>query len=770
MIKSKNSKWLILCVLLGIAFCSAGLQFLSFSADYKTFFDKDNKELIKMEELQETYSKPDNVFVMISSPQDDVFNIESITLIHELTQAFWQVPHSSRVDSITNYSHSVAQQNDILIEEFVYEKEEITTKLVNYMKSKVLIEHDLLSKLITDTGKHTAINITLTLPSKDMKKETIEVKQSVDNILDQFKTKYPKHEFNVSGLVIMNGTFMEVAKKDIITLIPLMMLFVLIVAGIILGSVKAAIIILGVVILCFTGALGVAGWVGIQLSSPSVSAPIIMFTIIVASSIHIITYVKNRRVQGINSKQAVLDSYNKNLNPVVLSHLTTIIGFLAMNNGSSPPFRDLGNIVVIGVILSLVISLTLLPFVLSKVNISNKPSLLNKTRLLSQILAEFVIRYRKAVLWFIVPVSILIFSLSFNNQLDDNLIQYFDRSVEFRQHADKVDKHFSGISNIDYSLETGEINSIFEPSYLAFVEKFEGWLNNQSEVVAVDSALHRIKNLNRLVHQNDDKFYVISEDKTHNAQNFLLYEMSLPFGRDTSNIIRMDKSGLKVTVRLKNQSSQEILDFESKVNTWLAENEHNDIQVQYSSPSIIFSNIGQTNIKNMLQGAFMALLIISLGMMFIFRSFLVGLSSLIPNILPIAAAYGTWYLIDGRISMGLASVAAMTIGIVVDDTVHFYFQYLRGLKKGLSPENAIRETFDSTISAIIISSLLLIAGFMLLTFSSFQKNADIGLLTSITIWLALIFDIFMLPALALTFHKKVKHTKVKEVTCKASAT
>ncbi|MFT7681746.1 MAG: putative RND superfamily exporter protein [Moritella dasanensis] len=755
-VESPKSKWLIFGVFLSIIFCGVGLKYLTLASDYKVFFDKNDKGLLQLERLQQTYTKTDNVFVMIKPPEEDVFTINTIKLLHNLSQDFWQVPHSSRVDSITNYPHSFAKGDDILIEEFVYEKEEITPERIEFMAQEIPAEKDLVGKLITEKGDYTALNITILLPGKDNKKETLDVNQAVEEIVARYQLKYPDYEFYSSGITVMNGAFMKAAKKDFATLIPLMMVFVLIAAGFILGSIKAAVIMLGIVLLSFVGALGTAGWLGIQLSAPSISAPIIMFTVIVASSIHIITYIKSKRVEGASAKQAVLYSYQRNVKPIILSHITTIIGFLAMNTSSSPPFRDLGNIVVFGVLISLIFILTLLPFILSKINLSTKPSPVINISRFSKGIAEFVITNRRIIVFIMLPTALGISSLSINNQLNDNLVKYFDESVEFRQHAEKIDEYFSGIYNVDYSLETGTENVIFQHEYLSFIERFEDWLTQQPEVVSVDSPLHRIKDLNRLMHYDDDAFYRINKNEQTNAQNFLLYELSLPFGRDTSNYISIDKSSLKVTARMRNQSSQGILDFESKANQWLAFNKLSNINVEYSSPTVIFAHVGAINIVNLLQGAFVALVIISFAMVFIFRSAVIGMISLIPNILPIAAAFGSWSLLNGQISMGLAGVAAMAIGIVVDDTVHFLFQYLNGLKQGLSPEDAVRQTFDKTMTAIIISSVLLVVGFMLLATSSFEKNADIGMLTSVTILLAVIFDLLLLPALAMTFIKKVK--------------
>ena len=157
----------------------------------------------------------------------------------------------------------------------------------------------------------------------------------------------------------------------------------------------------------------------------------------------------------------------------------------------------------------------------------------------------------------------------------------------------------------------------------------------------------------------------------------------------------------------------------------------------------------------MLKGALMAFIVISLALALVLRSVYIGFLTLIPNLIPVGAAFGFWYCIQGQISMGLAGVSAMAIGIIVDDTVHFLYQYINGLKRGLTPEQSVKTTFDNTMSAIVISSILLVIGFMLLSSSSFEKNAHMGMLTSGTILLALMFDLIVLPAIAMRFIRKV---------------
>lgn len=755
---SRSSLYLISFVLATVLISAVGLKNLELSSDYKIFFDKNDKDLLRLEQMQQVYTKTENVFVMVEPPADTVFDKTTLTLIHDMTQKFWKVPFTSRVDSITNYLHSYAEGDDILIEDFIYEPEEIDADRIKFMEKEVLIEKDLLGKLVTVEGQFTAINLTTLLPGKDNKAEVLAVNASVEAIIAKFKQQYPDYRFYTSGITTMNAAFLKAAQRDFVTLVPLMMVFVLVVAGLVLGSASSALTMLAIVLMSFAAALGLAGWFGIKLSAPSISAPIIMFTVIVASSVHIMAYVKRKVCEGYSAQKAVMESYQRNASPIILSHITTIIGFLSMNSSDSPPFRDLGNIVVFGVIFSLILVMTLLPWILARLNHSTVNQLIPGVGKLAGSVADRVIHSRKPILLLMMPLAVGIAMLGLNNNLNDNLIRYFDKSVEFRLHAEAVDQQFSGIYNIDYSLNSGRENGIFEPDYLKFLETFENWLEQQPEVVAVESPLHRIKDLNQLMNGDKASFYRIPKNKATAAQNFLLFEMFLPYGRDTGNFINIDKSSLKLTTRLRNSSSQQMIAFEQRVNEWLEKRQPDFVAIEYSSPAVVFSHIGITSINSLLKGAAMAMLIISVALVFVFRSALIGMVSLIPNILPIAAAFGVWNLLSGEISMGLAGVAAMAIGIVVDDTVHFLFHYIKGIRQGLSPEECVRQTFEKTMSAIFVSSVLLVMGFMLLATSSFEKNSDMGVLTSVTILLALLFDILLLPAIAMTFIHQRKHS------------
>jgi len=164
----------------------------------------------------------------------------------------------------------------------------------------------------------------------------------------------------------------------------------------------------------------------------------------------------------------------------------------------------------------------------------------------------------------------------------------------------------------------------------------------------------------------------------------------------------------------------------------------------------MFTFIAQRNVQSMIAGTAVAITAIAIIMILALRSFRMGMLSLIPNAMPILAAFGAWAYFFGEIGFSVAAVAAIALGIVIDDTVHYLTKYMRARReKDLSVADSIRYAFETVGIAIIVNTVILAAGFMVLTFSAFKINMEMGLLTSMTIVFALILDFFFLPALLL---------------------
>ncbi len=746
----------ILLTIITVGLLGSGGRFLSFTNDYEVFFGDENPELAAFKNLQEVYTKNDNALIMLSPKDGAVFSRETLQAVIELTDEAWNTPYSTRVDSLSNFQYTYAEEDDLTVEDLIEDPANLSDTELNTIRQIALSQPLLINRLLSPDASVTGLNISFELPTEGAEEVPFEIMAHIDAMLADIETRYPNIETAKTGVVPMNKAFPEASFKDMQTLIPAA--FAVIILGFLLltrslwGTIGSVIVML----MSIMAAMGTAGWMGIVLTPPSVSAPTLILTLAVADCVHfMVTFFQQMRA-GKDKFQSIRESIRVNFNPIFLTSVTTAIGFLSMNFSDSPPFHDLGTITAIGVFYAFLLSIFFLPALTAVLPIK-PPAVKKKKSTLMERLANFSIaRYR----FLLASVGILIVALIAmvpRNELNDDFVKYFDETLEFRQDTDVIGERLTGMYFIDYSLDSEAESGINTPEYLQQLESFEYWLQSQPEVLHVNSVSETFRRLNKNMHGDDDTWYKLPEDKELAAQYLLLYEMSLPYGLDLNNQINIDKSATRLTATLKNLTTKNTLAFETRAQEWMANNTPL-IESQGSSPTIMFSHISKRNISSMLTGTTIALVLISLILMISLRSLKYGLLSLIPNLVPAGMAFGIWAIFNGQVGLSVSVVIAMTLGIVVDDTIHFLSKYLRAKREqGLDTEAAIRYAFNTVGEALLITTIILTAGFMILAQSTFSLNADMGLMTAITICIALFVDFFFLPPLLIWLDKREKN-------------
>jgi len=350
---------------------------------------------------------------------------------------------------------------------------------------------------------------------------------------------------------------------------------------------------------------------------------------------------------------------------------------------------------------------------------------------------------------------LLLISFVPQNELNDDFVKYFSEKIEFRRDADFASANLSGLYLIDYSLKSGLDGGVSDPGFQQNIENFANWYRQQPEVIHVNVIADTFKRLNKSMHGDEQSWYRLPDARELAAQYLLLYEMSLPYGLDLNNQINIDKSATRMTVMLHNMTTKTVLALEQRAQQWLRDNVPASMHNEGASPTIMFSNIGERNIKSMLLGTTLALILISLILVFALRSVKIGVLSLIPNLIPAALAFGAWGIFVGQIGLALSVVTGMTLGIVVDDSVHFLSKYLRARReKGLDAQDAVRYAFSTVGLALVVTSVVLVAGFTVLTFSAFALNSNMAFMTAVTIIFAIVADFLLLPPLLMALDSK----------------
>ncbi|MFO6424794.1 efflux RND transporter permease subunit [Motilimonas sp. KMU-193] len=740
----------LLMAMLVVVSLGYGTSKLFFDGDYRVFFGADNPQLQAFEQMQNVYSKSDSVSFIIAPKSGNVFSPDTLNQIHQMTEAAWQTPYSTRVDSITNYQHTQADSDDLLVEDLLLDPESLDQAKINQIRHVALTEPNLVDKLVGKAGDVSIINVTVQLPEIDPLTEGPAVANFAKQLQAQFHQLYPDTEIRLSGLVMLNDAFATYAQQDSSTLVPAMFLLILIMLAVLLRSVLSTLASLAVIIATIAATLGISGWLGIALTTPTVNVPTIVMTLAVADCVHIISSMLLAMRNGQTKQQAIYTSLELNFKPVFITSATTAIGFLSLNFSDSPPLRDLGNLVAVGMLFAFLFSVTLLPALLSlmpiKVGNTHAPSNA-MTRF-----ANWVIAKQKPIL---VCGLLLVAGLASqvpNNQVNDDSLKYFSTDTTFRQDSDFMAQHISGMTTLEFSLDSGQSNGINHPEFLADLAAFTTWLREQPETDHVSSLSDTVARLNKNMHGDDPAQYRLPLQQELAAQYLLMYEMSLPYGLDLNNQINIDKSATRVVATFQNLGSNEILALEQRVSDWFSAQAPN-IKVAISSTSSMFAHVGERNMSSMLMGTAFALVLISALLGFALRSWQLGFISLLPNILPGLAGFGLWSLVSGEINLALSIVSSLTLGIVVDDTVHFLSKYQHARKRGQSSEQAVIYAFNNVGRALLITTLVICVGFAVLTQSNFALNADMGLLTSIVVFIALVIDLLILPAFLLVFDR-----------------
>jgi predicted RND superfamily exporter protein len=750
-------RWLLIAAMLLImAAAASGMRSLTFNNELRAFFSEANPQLQALETLENTYNKIDNVYFTIAPKNGNVFTRETLAAIQELTEASWHIPYSSRVDSITNFQHTRSEGDTLVVEDLVADAWSMSAADIEQARNIALSDPRLVNQQISPGGHVTGLNVNI-LPPEKIQDAVPEVAAYVRRMADDFRRKYPDIDLYVSGAVMFDNAFGEATRDDMKTLVPLMFLVLVIVIGLALHSYTGTVATLVVIIMSMVTGLGLAGWLGISLTIGSGIAPTIILTLAVADSVHIMATVYQQMSFGKTKQEAVAESIRINLQPVFLTSLTTAIGFLTMNFSDAPPFRDLGNIVAMGVVTAFFYSILFLPAALAllPIKVRNTAQDSNNICHACNRLADFVISNRKSVFWSMILVVVVLISGMSRLELNDNFLKYFSRKYEIRRATDFMQENLRGWDIIEYSLPAGEPGGIHNPEYLAQVDAFAEWYRKQPKVTFVSTITDTIKTLNRNMHGDDSAFYIIPESRELAAQYLLLYELSLPFGQDLNNRINVDKSATRMIVFLKNTTAKDQRAMDASARKWLKHNAPDHMFAYGSGLSIIWAHISKRNIESMLGASFGALFLISVILILTLRSFRLGLISLIPNLAPAFMAFGMWGYLVGQIGLALSVIASLTIGIVVDDTIHFLSKYLRARReKNMSPEQAVRYAFNTVGTAMWITTVALVAGFSVLTFSGYNVNAQMGLLSAITISLALMLDFLFLPALLLILDRK----------------
>ena len=725
----------------------AGGKNLTVSFDTRIFYSEQNELLLQLRGFERKFSHNNNILFVIS-PRDEIAGRiatpETLEALLEITDRAWQLPHSTQVESLTNFPRIVSDEDAFSVLEMVPPSQPLTPDIAAAIEAEALADPLIVNRLLSDDGRATGVNVNFKLPPS-ASAEVQEITQAAHRLVQQIETDYPHLRVDLTGNVMLMTTFNEASHVDARLLVPVALIVAAIIVAVFLRSRNGTIAVLSILGVASLASMGVAGWFGHIITPASIAAPIIVISIALASTIHVVIAVKHELAAGADNETAIRNAIKTNAAAVGLTNLTTAVGFLAMNRADAPPLNDMGNIVFAGIVLSYMLTFTWLPAVLTLLPL--KPSKDRSATLMAGV-GRAINRLRWGLLIMVTAGVLATVGGLGQIRLDDDFVRYFDDRFQYRVASDFAEERLTGLNIMEFDLETGVDGGVYQPQYQHFLADFTDWLRAQPGVASIAD----ISEITRRIH----KAMRVDDEPSHNgipdnadliSQYFLLYELSLPFGASITDRINVSRCASRVTIILRGLTSGDIRDLHQRATAWLSENAPREAATTGISINVLFAYLSNDNIRSMITGTFVSILIIGMIIAIALRSFAYGALSLATNLLPALVGFGLWGYFIQDIGIAGAVITTMTLGIVVDDTIHFLMKYRRQLALGASPADAIETVFSTVGVAMVITSVSLAAGFIVLSLSGFQINRSLGIQTSIIVVVALGICWFLLPPL-----------------------
>jgi len=701
------------------------------SNDPMLFFSENNVHRQKLEEFRAVFGKSSATLIALDAgePNAPLLLLEAERYLSEI---LLDPEHPLYIDDITSLGSVTATLPAI-----GYPTEYTSLEDVQFLAK----DHPALSAYFFNEDQSATIVILSLDPADQSDPALIAAYKQQMDLVTHMREKYPSLLISIAGSVTIFEALREAFSQDSRYLFPATAFVNFLVLLFAFGNLRVTLSVLAIAGVSVLLTLGVAGWSGYVFAAGSASSFAIVFTLTVASLIHVVHAMgqRQRRLPFQRSRTIILSSFRKLTVPVTLAHITTAVGFLSLNWADAPAFKAMGNLVAIGLVFSLLLSLLVAPIALK----SKRTELVIRDDRIRAASRWFADAWAAAPIRNALIVSVL--SLAALTGLtrivfDDQITNNFPSDHPLLVNIDNISGAFDWYSSIDMVLQYDE-GMLIKPEAIADVVELVEWIKLQQPVGDVFSPIPLIQDC---LDNRQPPYEGAILDVPQKMLNYCV-RTSARSGSNYVGFYAKDFTLLHLKIMLPRISAAGVRDLSEKIEAKTLEMGFTPETARLTGVGVMSAYLSEVNTKNMLIGSALAMLIVSLLIGVFLRSPILAVLSILPNFLPAMASLGIWVWINGEVGMAASVIAAITFGIVVDDTIHILYALARG--KHTQSREGIRTVLRNVTPGVLTTTLALGLGFGILMFSGFEVNRQLGFLTSATIFIAFIFDIFVLPGL-----------------------
>ncbi len=767
---SLRHRWWVL--LLCIITLGASIYFAStvrIDNGFESFFDAQDPTYDSYLQYREDFGSDEIAYLLYHAPDyaEGIFDLQVMQKIAKLTEELeGELPFVKKVRSISNAEVLLGTVDGIDITKLSDEFPQSQAALLSF-RDRFMQKQLYIGGLVSEDQVYGAIQIEMDRSSIDPVEEirldpdggdglSNLYPQVVDEAIQELLSspQYQGIEFYISGDVPLNSVYNLIIEDEMPTLGGISFLVI----GVLLliffrGSLMGIVGPLAVVFLAIIMTAGFVGLMSWDIDMMFGMLPTLLTAVGVAHAVHIIAEFRIFLQRYGDRDRALRETLYLVGAPCLLTSLTTAAGFFAMVVSPIKALEHMAVYTALGVLAAFFLSITLLTFFLSfsktsqVVNQEKKQDLVFERIL--QGIARFVIRYQKRVLL----VTLVIFCGAATGiqriVVDSNFLLDFSDQVAIKKDTAFIDEVMGGMNSVVYLFDTGKADGIKNPLALKELERFQDYADGHDIVKKSYSIVNLLKDINQSFHNNDPAYYRLPETQELVAQYLLVYEMS--GGEELENFMSQDYSRASLELRTRLTETSKTGLFTQSMEEYQSIKPLTENSTQVTGIGTLWIVLLDYISTSQIRGVLLALFVISLMMCFIFRSFKIGLVSMIPNIAPVVITLGAMGWLGITLDYFKLMIATVAIGIAVDDTIHMMSRFYHEFDRRGNYQEALLAAMSDVGRALVITSVVLIAGFMVFTLSVMDSQKWFGILLSTTIFVALISDFFVMPALVLVF-------------------
>jgi|TARA_B110000483_G_scaffold229560_1_gene293737 predicted RND superfamily exporter protein len=750
----------VLAILLGGAISLGALKTTIDSSD-DSILSEDDPYRLEVAQVNKDFPPSTSVLFAFMSPEGDVFNRDMLQAMQDLTDRYTDVESAVSVASLINHRLNAVDADIHRRDYLLPELDELTAQDLVKIREIALKDEDLTQSMLSPEGDMALAVIKFQATSEEQETQ-LQIAKTVVDLRDSLREQYPDQNIYVLGRILFEYDNYNAQVKDSKYLFPIVMLTVLGLMYFCLGSLSFALAIAAVSVMSVGLTVGAVGWAQVPFNQISNMGPLVVFMIAMADSIHLVSVYLQGLHKSLSKFEALRESLRVNIQPVTLATVTTAIGFLSLNYCASPGIYGFGNVVAIGVVWAFLVTFTLLPALILLLPVKKVPKPLGVKGFINFV-ANVVANHGTPLFWGSLTLIAVTFAMLPLNKVDFDRFSFIDKDSDFHTVISALAEKIGNDQSLVYSIDSGKYYGITEPEFLRKIEEFSLWLEEQPQTSFVTSYTGFLKNRNMAENDNDPAWEVLPEDNLQIIDYLVGYQLVQEIEPQLEPIFNADYSAIRLVVGTSNLSNVQLLDFSEQIEDWITLNMDPAYDVLHGDNSILYARLNKTISLQLMEGFTVSFLLITATLLVGLKSVRYGLLSIIPNLFPATIVFGIWGLLVGELSPYILMLFSISIGLVVDDSVHVLSKYIVARREGNSPEAAVQYSLDRAGSAITITTLSLAIGTFILVLSNTFYYQNVALLLTPIIITALLLDLLFLPPLLVRFDNWLERRKPSTV-------